>query len=229
MRRQFANDSQIAGLANAQHGVVARWQLVALGLSAQAVDRRMRSGRLHALYRGVYAVGHRVLTVEGRWMAAVLAGGDDAVLSHASAAAAWELRPVGAGVIHVSVPGWPGRARRPGIRLHRSTTLGPHETTSHRGIPITTPVRTLIDLAATTKGRPLEHALDLAEQRRLIDFADLHEAIKAHPTRPGSPSLQAMLSRYPAGTVFTAQRVGGAVHRSLRPPRSAATQRQHPH
>ena len=201
MRRQVANDSQIAALANAQHGVVARWQLVALGLSGQAVDRRVRSGRLHLLYRGVYAVGHRVLTVEGRWMAAVLATG--AVLSHVSAAAAWELRPAGAGAIHVTVPGDPGRARRAGIRTHRSATLTPDDTTTHRGIPITTPIRTVIDLATTFNGRPLEHALDLAEQRGLVDFAELRKAIEAHPTRPGSPSLQAMLSRYTAGSTVT--------------------------
>ena len=203
MRRQSANDVEIAALAGAQHGVVARWQLVALGLSGQAVDRRVRSGRLHVLYRGVYAVGHRVMTVEGRWMAAVLAVGGDAVLSHASAAAAWELRRVGAGAIHITIPGWPGRARRPGLRVHRSTTLVRRETTSYRGIPITTPLRTLVDIAATLEGRPLEHALDLAEQRRLVDFAELHEAIDAHPTRPGSPALRAQLSRYTAGSVFT--------------------------
>ena len=134
-------------------------------------------------------------------MAAVLAGGSDAVLSHASAAAAWELRPVGAGAIHVTIPGDSGRKHRAGIRIHRSTTLTREETTIHRGIPITTPVRTLIDLATTLKGRPLEQALDRAE--RLVDFAELQHALKAHPTRPGSPSLQAMLSRYTAGSVTT--------------------------
>lgn len=203
MRRQLANDSEIATLAGAQHGVVARWQLLTLGLSGQAVDRRVSGGRLHLLHRGVYAVGHRVLTVEGRWMAAVLAAGDRAVLSHDSAAAAWELRPPGGGAIHVTVPGDPGRARRTGLRIHRSTTLSPNDTAVHRGIPITTPIRTLIDLATTLKGRPLEHALDLAEQRGFVDFAELHTAIEAHPTRPGSPSLQAQLSRYTAGSTVT--------------------------
>lgn len=196
MRRQSANDVEIAALAGAQHGVVARWQLVALGLSGQAVDRRVRSGRLHVLYRGVYAVGHRVMTVEGRWMAAVLAVGGDAVLSHASAAAAWELRRVGAGAIHITIPGWPGRARRPGLRVHRSTTLVRRETTSYRGIPITTPLRTLVDIAATLEGRPLEHALDLADQRRLIDFAEFNR-------RPIPTSLQAVLSLYTAGSTVT--------------------------
>jgi very-short-patch-repair endonuclease len=191
MRGFPATDASIAALAGAQHGVLTRAQLRLVGLSDDAVDRRVRARRLHRLYHGVYAVGHSVLTREGRWMAAVLAAGTNAVLSHATAAAAWELRPPGAGAIHVTVPGDPGRTRRRGLRIHRSRTLTPDDTTTHRGIPITTPVRTIIDLAATLTGRPLEHALDLADQHRLIDFADLR-------TRPIPRSLQAQLSRYSA-------------------------------
>jgi hypothetical protein len=187
-----ATDLPIAALASAQHGVVARSQLLTLGLGADRINHRVMTGRLLSVHRGVYAVGHRVLTIEGRWMAAVLATGTDAVLSHATAAAAWELRPAGAGAIHVTVPGDPGRKRRAGIRVHRSATLAPSDTTTHRGIPITTPARTLIDLAATLKGRPLEQALDRADQLCLIDFADL----SPRPGRPGSPALQAVLSSY---------------------------------
>jgi very-short-patch-repair endonuclease len=143
----------------------------------------------------VFAVGHTALKVEGRWMAAVLALGGNAVLSHATAAAAWELRQR-TGTIHVTVPSTAGRKRRRGIRLHRTTTLRPTDTTTHRGIPITTPARTIIDLARTLEGRPLEHALDLADQRSLIDFEDLR-------TRPIPPSLQAVLSLYTAGTTPT--------------------------
>jgi very-short-patch-repair endonuclease len=201
MRRKSARDPTIAALASAQHGVVSRAQLLVLGLTNEDVDRRIRAKRLHRLHQGVFAVGHRVLTVEGRWMAAVLAGGANAVLSHASAAAAWELRPVGSGAIHVTIPGDPGRRRRAGLHVHRSATLAPADTTVHRAIPITTPARTLIDLAATLTGRPLEQALDRAE--RLIDFAALHMTLAAHPTRPGSPCLQAMLSRYTAGSLVT--------------------------
>jgi hypothetical protein len=127
-------------------------------------------------------------------MAAVLACGDGAVLSHDSAAAAWDVRPIGAGAIHVTVPGVAGRARRPGIRLHRSPTLAPDDTTTHRGIPITTPARTLIDLSRTVKGRPLEHALDRAELLRLVDFADLR-------SRRIPASLQEQLDR--VGTTLT--------------------------
>ncbi len=203
MRRELARDAGIAVLAARQRGVVARSQLLALGFGVAAIDHRVRAARLHRIHQGVYAVGHPVLTVEGRWMAAVLAAGAEAVLSHGSAAAAWELRPAGAGAIHVTVPGDPGRSRRRGLRVHRSTTLTPDDTTRHRSIPITTPVRTMIDLATILMGRPLEHALDLGEQRGLVDFAELHEAIAAHPTRPGSPSLRAQLSRYTAGFTVT--------------------------
>ena len=128
-------------------------------------------------------------------MAAVLALGGNAVLSHATAAAAWELRQR-TGTIHVTVPSTAGRKRRADIRMHRSRTLRPQDTTSHRGIPITTPARTIIDLARTLTGRPLEHALDLADQRRLIDFGEFKR-------RPLPPSLQAVLSLYDAGSAVT--------------------------
>jgi very-short-patch-repair endonuclease len=193
MRRQSARDATVAALAGEQHGVVGRTQLLRLGLSAQTIDRSVRSGRLHVLHRGVYAVGHRVLTTDGRWMAAVLAAGTDAVLSHVSAAAAWDLMPRRVGAVHVTIPGDPGRRTRRGIRVHRSGTLTPAQTTLCRGIPITTPERTIIDLGRTLDGRPLEHLVDLADQRGLVDFDHLREANPA--------SLRAVLSRYrPAPT-----------------------------
>jgi very-short-patch-repair endonuclease len=160
--------------------------LLTLGLSPQTLDRRVRSGRLYVVHRGVYAVGHPVLTREGRWMAAVLVAGAGAVLSHGTAAAAWDLRPP-SGAIHVTVPGTGGRRRRAGLRIHRSTTLD--DTTSVRGIPVTGPLRTIVDLATVLEGRPLEHALDLADQRHLVDFAELRQ-------RPLPRSLQAVLSLY---------------------------------
>jgi hypothetical protein len=193
MRRERARDVVVAALAGEQHGVAARAQLLRLGLSASAIDRSVRAARLHPVHRGVYAVGHRVLTVEGHWMAAVLASGDDAVLSHTSAAAAWDLIQIRAGATHVTLPGDPGRRKRRGIRVHRSGTLTPADTTVHRGIPVTTPARTIIDLARTLEGRALEHVVDVADQRGLVDFTDLWHA--------DSASLRAVLSRYsPAPT-----------------------------
>jgi hypothetical protein len=195
MRRQGAIEGEIAALAGAQHGVVARRQLAALGISAQSIDRRLRRARLHLVHRGVYAVGHPALRIEGRWIAAVLAAGKDAVLSHITAAGAWAMRPLGGGAIHVTIPGDPGRKRRPGIRIHRSRTLTPQDTTTHRGIPITTPIRTVIDLATTLNGLPLEQALDQADRRGVIDFAELK-------ARPIPRSLRAILARY-TGPTFT--------------------------
>jgi very-short-patch-repair endonuclease len=196
MRGQRAIDLAIARLAGAQYGIVTRAQLLGLGLSDDAVDRRVARGRLHIVHRGVYAVGHPVLKVEGRWIAAVLAAGAGAVLSHTSAAAAWDLRPVGSGVVHITVPGDGGRRRRAGLRIHRSVTLAPSDTTRYRAIPVTTPLRTVIDLAATLRGRSLEHVLDLAEQRGLVDFAELHQ-------RTIPSALRAVLCRYTAGTTVT--------------------------
>jgi predicted transcriptional regulator of viral defense system len=162
MRAEIATDVEIGALADAQHGVVARRQLAALGLSDAAITRRVKGGRLRSLHRGVFAFGHRAMRVEGRWMAAVLACGDRAVLSHASAAAAWDLASVGSGPVHVTVPGDHGRARRTGVRVHRSRTLTPAQTTTLRGIPITTRERTIIDLAMRLNGRPLERLLNRA-------------------------------------------------------------------
>ena len=193
MRRKSAKDLEIAAIAADQRGVVSRAQLLVRGLTNEDVDRRVRSGRLIRVHQGVYAVGHRVLTTEGWWMAALLAAGAGAALSHGTAAAVWELRRVGSGMVHVTVPGWVGRKRRAGIKVHRSTTLTPHDVTAVRGLSVTRPARTIIDLSRTLRGRALEHLLDLADQRGLVDFTDLRAA--------DSASLQAVLENYrPAPT-----------------------------
>ena len=155
-------DREIADLAAGQHGVVARGQLEALGLGRGAVAHRIDAGRLHRIHRGVYAVGHRRLSLHGHWMAAVLTAGPGAALSHASAAALWEIRPTAATRIDVSAPTAAGRAKRPGVRIHRTTKLTQHEITEHQAIPVTTPARTLFDLAFSLPRRTLERALDQA-------------------------------------------------------------------
>jgi very-short-patch-repair endonuclease len=180
---QVATDIEIAALANAQYGVIARSQLLVQGLTAREVQRRVESGRLHPIHRGVYAVGHTVLKREGRWMAATLA--THGVLSHITAATAWGFAQ-SAGAIHVTVPGDPGRARRRGLRIHRSRTLTSHDLAELDGIPVTEPHRTLTDLARTIEGRPLERAVNLAERR--IDFERLR--------RTAPPALRAVLASY---------------------------------
>src|SRR4051812_32824957 len=125
-------DEALAVVAGRQFGVVTLRQMLLLGYSERTVRGWLRARRLHRLHQGVYAVGHRVLTREGRWMAAVLACGDGAVLSYATAAAAWDLRR-NDGLIHVTVRG--SRKAPRGIRLHRSPTLAPCDITTVRGIP----------------------------------------------------------------------------------------------
>jgi Transcriptional regulator, AbiEi antitoxin len=203
MRRQSAPDLQIAELADRQEGVVTRRQLRALGFTASAVDRRLRAGRLHVLLPGVYAVGHRRVGLGGRRWVAVLWSGGGAVLSHASAAAAWGFRPSGgAALIHVTVPARTGRRSRDWVRVHRPSRIAADEVTALDALPITTPARTLLDLAATgLRGRRLEAALDRAEHMRLIDFADLGRLLARHGGRRGAPALAAVLARYqPADT-----------------------------
>jgi predicted transcriptional regulator of viral defense system len=190
MRGKLDKDLVIATLADAQHGVVARAQLISAGLSGDDVDRRAGARRLRRLHRGVFAVGHRRLTVEGWWMAAVLACGPGAVLSHVSAAIAWELRRSASGLIHVTVPGSAGRVKRTGIHLHRSATLTTQDVTEIRGVPVTSVARTILDLSRTLKGRALEALIDRADQRGLVDFEALRSA--------NSASLQAVLSSYSA-------------------------------
>ncbi len=131
-------------LVSEQHGVVAHRQLLALGFGAKAIKHRVAAGRLHPVRRGVYAVGRPEVSERGRWMAAVLACGSTAVLSHASAAALWGIRIVWLPRIDVSVP--PGvRPRAEGVILHRRANL---ETTTRHNIPVTTITATLIDLAS---------------------------------------------------------------------------------
>jgi very-short-patch-repair endonuclease len=159
-----ARDAAIARLAANQHGVVSLVQLERIGVERQSVTRRVRAQRLHRIHRGVYAVGHQGLSEKGRWMAAVLACGPDAVLSHTSAAALWQLLPQ-RGFVHVTVRG-NGRVR-PEIRVHRSRTLFPSGVTRRAGIPVTTPSRTLTDLRRLLPKPQFAAALRQAEYRSL--------------------------------------------------------------
>ncbi|HVF79860.1 MAG TPA: hypothetical protein VNA28_16310 [Solirubrobacteraceae bacterium] len=113
----------IAEIASKQHGVIDLDQLRDAGLQIGAIYSRVRTGRLHRLHSRVFAVGHTRLSREGRWLAAVLALGDRALLSHVSAAALWGLRPTGSAAIHVTVPSSAGHRHRAGIVVHRSRTL----------------------------------------------------------------------------------------------------------
>lgn len=161
-------------------------QLYGLGLGERAVRGRVDAGRLHRVHRGVYAVGHSALSPEGRWLAAVLAvggapDGDDgdfaldcwgAAVSHRSAASLWGLLPVKRGATDVIVRGDGGRARRPGIRVHRSPSLPAAEVTLRRGVPVTSPARTIADLRKAIAGG-VAGAVSGRELRRAVRQADV--------------------------------------------------------
>lgn len=164
MRRESATGGRrVAAIASRQHGVVTVSQLRESGFDEAAVRRRVASGQLHRVFRGVYAVGHRSLSWRGRWLAAVLAAGDGAVLSHTSAVALWQfLRPM-PGPIHVTVSGDGGRKKRPGLRIHRSSTLAPRDITRRHGIVVTTPARTIDDIRGEVEPYLFRRALRQAE------------------------------------------------------------------
>lgn len=193
----------ILDLAGKQHGVVAVRQLEAGGVSEDQYLTRHRAGWLRRLHRGVYAVGPGTLSWRARWLAAVLACGDGALLSHVSAAALWKLTKPRAGDVQVTVPGTAGRCARAGIQIHRSTTLTPADRAEHDAIPVTAPARTIIDLARTGwKGRPLERALDEADRHGLLDPATFNAGVR--PSTRGLPrALRALLESHAAGSTLT--------------------------
>lgn len=172
-------DARIADLARGEHGVLAAEELLASGLTRPAIQRRVRTGRLHLVHRGVYAVGHAAVSREGRWLAAVKASGAGAVLSHQSAAVLWELLTPFGGPIHTTVP--IGRHPRPtrGIAVHRSRTLGDHDTVRRNRIPVTTPIRTLRDLKRIVPREQWEAAVDRARGRGI----GVDELVDEAPTR----------------------------------------------
>jgi very-short-patch-repair endonuclease len=200
--RERSAEERLAALATRQHGVVSRAQLIALGVSSSAVARRVASGRLHTLHVGVYAVGHPILGLQGRLMAAVLACGRGAAVGYTSAAVLWDLQRTGSGPAHVLVPGGAGRGRS-GIRVHRHPGLAPSEVTARAAIPVTTPARTILDLAATVSDRRLKRALDQAELQELTDYPALDALARAHARHRGATRLRRLLDSYEAGTART--------------------------
>jgi very-short-patch-repair endonuclease len=166
-------DGAIARLAAHQHGVVSVQQLYAAGLSSSAIGDRVNAGRLHRVHRGVYAIGHPHLSDRGRWLAAVLASGKGAVLSHRSAGELWGIlghRPRrfseaggSSRTVDVTIPGGSGRKGRMGISLHRSSTLTAADCARRDGIPVTNPARTLADLHLSFPRQVFDRALREAE------------------------------------------------------------------
>ncbi|MFT3865309.1 MAG: DUF559 domain-containing protein [Solirubrobacterales bacterium] len=182
----------MATLAGRQHGVVGRWQLQEIGLTEKMIKTRIAHGGLHRVHRGVYAVGHRALTVESRWMAAVLAHGPLAVLSHRSAGQLWGLYPRSRIAPEVTVPG--SKKTKRWIAAHRGTLLG-DEVVRVRGIPVTSVPRTMFDLAGMLKEREVERAWNEMEVRGYRDRLSVPHLLERHPGRKGSLVLARLAER----------------------------------
>ncbi len=179
-------------LAGRQHGVVARRQLLALGFNSREIEHRVGRGRLHLVMRGVYAVGWPRLTRERRWMAATLACGERAMLSHRSAAALWEIGTERPEAVDVSVVRR-AELKRPGLRVRGRPSLGAEDVMSRDGIPVTSPARTLTDLATVLRPPGVERAINEADKRDLIDPETLRLAVDGYAGQPGAPLLRSLL------------------------------------
>jgi Protein of unknown function (DUF559) len=163
-----------------------------LGLTASAVRKRVARGNLHRIHRAVYAVGHSKLTGRGHWMAAVLACGPNAALSHRSAAGLWGLRPDNRTKSDISLPSPSARARS-AIEVHGSVTLTAEDVTLVDGIPCTTIARTLVDLGDVATRRAVEKAVEQADVLQLFDLNEVERAIERAGPRRGTGLLLSVL------------------------------------
>jgi very-short-patch-repair endonuclease len=179
-------EEAIAELAERQHGKVSRRQLRRLGLGEDAIDYRLAKGWLRPDYRSVYSLGHRQESREGRWMAAVLYGGDGAVLSHWSAATLWRMRSGTGPRAHVTTP---RKRRRAATLTFHCAQLREDELTTEHGIPVTTPARTLLDLAPFLPRPVLERMVEAAPNRG----THVAKLLDRYPRRRGAANLAAAL------------------------------------
>jgi very-short-patch-repair endonuclease len=179
-------------LAGRQHGVVARSQLLTLGFNAREIEHRVARGRLHLVMRGIYAVGWPRLTRERHWMAAVLACGAGALLSHRSAAALWGIGTERRGRIDVTVRRTT-RLRRPGISVRARSAFAEADIAHRDGIPVTGIVRTLIDIATELRSTAVERAVNEADKRDLVDPETLRIALDEHIGERGVRALRNVL------------------------------------
>jgi very-short-patch-repair endonuclease len=185
-------DRVVGALADLQHGVVARPQLLATGQTPRVIRRAVEAGRLRPVFRAVYAVGHVALSREGWWKAALLACGPDAALSHRTAATVWGLRTEATLPIDVTTAAARGR-KHTRITTHR-TFLHPLDALVIDHLRVTTPSRTIVDLAATLTGRPLRELVERAQDLRRFDRNDLEATLARTPRRPGTRRLQDLIA-----------------------------------
>jgi hypothetical protein len=196
-------DQALAELARAQHVVFGLDQLRELGLSAGAVRMRAATGRLHRIHQTVYSlVPKQLLTREGLYMAAVLACGPGAVLSHRSAAVLHELRDWGHTTIEVTVPRR-SRRKHAGVTVHCSTTLSEDDVTVVNNIPCTSLHRTLLDLGDVVTQRQLERSFDQADMAEVLDLRAIHDQLARNPTRSGARACKQVLATHYIGKTAT--------------------------
>jgi hypothetical protein len=184
--------------AAGQHGVVSADQLRGLGLDKHWVRRRVESGFLHPLHRGVYAVGRPGVSLRGRYLAAVLACRVEAWVSHRSGAHLWDLRSNAAG--HVEITARRSGEGPAGVHIHTTRALEPRDVTVLDGIPVTSLARTLLDLAAILRPGDLEVAVDRAERLGLFDLGAVVDVLERARGRKGARALRTVVQRYERST-----------------------------
>ncbi len=218
MRAQVtARDRWLAliALAAAQHWIVTIAELIELGFSRSAIDRLVQARRLHPLHRGVYVVGNPDASRKGRWLAAVKACGEGALLSFRAAGAHHGLRESQAARIDVTVPG-SRRPRRPGVRIHSCGTLITEDTTIVDAIPCTSVARTLLDLASLLDDRGVERALERAEILEVYDHREMVPLLGRMRGHPGAPRLARVVEAANPGTTITRSALEEALLRLCR-------------
>lgn len=181
-------------LARNQHAVISSEQLREIGYTRQAIHHRIRTGRLHPLHRGVYAVGRPYVTDHGRWAAAVIACGAGAVLSHSSAAALWRIGFEKQDLVELSLPSLSRRCR-PGLQIHQRPSLQDRDVTVEFGIPATTPVQTLIDMTLRLDQPGIERMVNEADKYDLVHPPQLRRALDEREGEPGVAVLRQILDR----------------------------------
>lgn len=187
-------DALIRALAARQHGVVSRAQLRQAGVPVHYFEYRLKKGSFEAIHPGVYQVGP-IAAPYRREMAAVLAYGRDVVLSHQSAGSLWDLLPPTPATAPVTISTVRDvRGRYQGVQLYRVMMLGADETTSLDGLPLTTPARTIFDLAGRLDGRGLEQVLARADRKDLLDRVQLEQLLERYPRRRGRARLRTLLA-----------------------------------
>jgi predicted transcriptional regulator of viral defense system len=187
-------DRLVGEVAARQHGLITLAELFALGISSRMIESRMRRGFLIRIYPGVYAVGHRPATQDARWLAAVLACGDGAVLSHRSAAALWMVRQTSSPKVDVTAPTRRGYSLSD-ISLHRANTIQREDLDEVRSIPVTALPRTVVDLATCVSDSALAYAIHNAERQRKLTPDDLREILDRLPGKKGTAAVRAIVER----------------------------------